>query len=379
MSAFNTYHYIALGCAAVVLFIIIQYFSAALITFVRSLYTRRASRKHAVERLRNLPRGEPLEPLPAVSPEIPLPVIGEVPPTLEHAEPLEVQPVASAEVPLPVGVEVQPILECAGPLEVEPAASAEVPPPANAEVQPQVQPAVSTETPAPVSAEAQPILEPAEPLEIQSAVSPEVPLPVSAEAQPILEPAKPLEVQPAVSLEVPRPISAEVEPVLERAEPLYSGSSQLNRGGIDRQNILDALIVDQLTDAVTHGLSEVQQAVSPELPLPVSAEIQPILERAEPLEVQLAVDPEVPLLVSAEVQPTLERAEPLYSNSSQLLHGNIVRQNILDALIVDQLTDAVTHGLSEVQPAVSTEVPLPVSGEVQPTLNMQNRSKSNQP
>ena len=105
MSAFNAYHYIALGCAAVVLFIIIQYFSA-LITFVRSLYKRRASRKHAVERLRNLPRGEPLEPLPAVSPEIPLPVTGEVPPTLEYAEPLEVQPAANAEVPPPVGVEV---------------------------------------------------------------------------------------------------------------------------------------------------------------------------------------------------------------------------------------------------------------------------------
>ena len=104
MSAFNAYHYIALGCAAVVLFIIIQYFSA-LITFVRSLYKRRASRKHAVERLRNLPRGEPLEPLPAVSPEIPLPVSG-VPPTLEHAEPLEVHPTK----PPPVGVEVQPIL-----------------------------------------------------------------------------------------------------------------------------------------------------------------------------------------------------------------------------------------------------------------------------
>jgi len=83
MSALNAYHYIALGCAALVLFIIIQYFSSALITFVRSLYKSRASRKHAVERLRNLPRGEPLE----------------------------LQPAVSAELPLPVGVEVQPILE----------------------------------------------------------------------------------------------------------------------------------------------------------------------------------------------------------------------------------------------------------------------------
>jgi hypothetical protein len=400
MSAFNAYHYIALGCAAIVLFVIIQYFSSALITFVRSLYKGRASRKHAVERLRNLPRGEPLEPLPAVSPEIPLPVSGEVPPTLEHAEPLEVQPAANAEVPLPVGVEVQPIPECAGPLEVEPAASAAVPLPANAEVQP--------------------VLECVEP-RVQPAVSTETPAPVSAEAQPILEPAEPLEVEPAVSLEVPRPVSAEVEPVLlERAEPLYSGSSQLNRDSIDRQNILDALIVDQLTDAVTHGLSEVQQAVSPELPLPVSSAVQPILEPvdppevqpavsaevgtkvepileyAEPLEVQPAVSTEVPLPVGAEVQPILEHAEPLevqsaasaelslpvcakvepileraerlYSDSSQLPLHSIVQQNILDALIVDQLTDAVTHGLSEVQPAVSTEVPLALRARVQPIL-----------
>jgi hypothetical protein len=251
MSAFNAYHYIALGCATVVLFIIIQYFSAALITFVRSLYTRRASRKHAVERLRNLPRGEPLEPLPAVSPEIPLPVIGEVPPTLEHAEPLEVQPVASTEVPLPASAEVQPILERA------------------------------------------------EPLEVQLAVNPEVLLPASAE----------------------------VQPALERAEPLYSGSSQLLHGNIVRQNILDALIVDQLTDAVTHCLSEVQPAVSAEVPLPVDAEVQPILERAE-TQVQPAARPELPLPASTKVRPILERTDP------------------------------------QVQPAARPELPLPVGSKV---------------
>ena len=59
---------------------------------------------------------------------MPLPVSGEVQPTLEHAEPLEVQPAVSAEVlPQPVGAEVQPILEHAEPLEVQPAVSAEVP------------------------------------------------------------------------------------------------------------------------------------------------------------------------------------------------------------------------------------------------------------
>jgi len=199
MSAFNAYHYIALGCTAVVLFIIIQYFSGALITFVRSLYKRHASGKHAIERLRNLPRGEPLEPPPAASPEIPLPASGEVPPTLEHAEPLEVQPAANAEVPLPVGVEVQPILEHAEPLEVQSAASAEVS--------------------LPVCAKVEPSLERAELLEVQPGVSAEVPPPVGAKVEPNPEGAEP-EVQPAVSTEVPLPVNAKVRPILERAEPL---------------------------------------------------------------------------------------------------------------------------------------------------------------
>jgi hypothetical protein len=222
MSAFNAYHYIALGCTAVVLFIIIQYFSGALITFVRSLYKRHASGKHAIERLRNLPRGEPLEPPPAASPEIPLPASGEVPPTLEHAEPLEVQPAANAEVPLPVGVEVQPILEHAEPLEVQSAASAEVSLPVCAKVEPsleraellEVQPGVSAEVPPPVGAKVEPNPEGAEP-EVQPAVSTEVPLPVNAKVRPILERAEPLEVQPAARPELPLRVGSKVWAVCE--------------------------------------------------------------------------------------------------------------------------------------------------------------------
>src|SRR6476619_7118076 len=108
MSAFNAYHYIALGCAAIVLSII-----GSLIIFIRSQSKRGAS-KRAVERLRNLPGGKPLAPLPATCPEMLLPVSGEAPPVgthvrsfLEHAEPLEVQPAAARpELPLQVGSKV---------------------------------------------------------------------------------------------------------------------------------------------------------------------------------------------------------------------------------------------------------------------------------
>src|SRR5215475_5558928 len=137
-NAFNAYHYIALGCAAVVLFIIIQYFGA-LVDFVRSIFKRRASRKRAVERLQNLPRGELLEPRPAVSTELCLPVAAEVGPILEREKPLGVQPAANTEAPLPASAEVQPILE----REVQPSASC---------------------APVPVGDEIQPVLEDAEPL-----------------------------------------------------------------------------------------------------------------------------------------------------------------------------------------------------------------------
>src|SRR5262249_46633383 len=153
--ALNAYHYIALGCAAVVLFIIIQYFSA-LLGFVRSTYRRRASRKHAVERLRNLPRGKLLEPQPAVSTELPLRVAAEVEPIPERAEPFELQPAVSTEVPLPVVALAEPIFERAEP--------------------PEIQPAVSSEVLLPIAADVEPILERVKPLEFQPAARTEVPL-----------------------------------------------------------------------------------------------------------------------------------------------------------------------------------------------------------
>src|SRR5262245_66572815 len=105
MSSFTSL--IALGCAAILLSMIGTTF-----IFARSQSKRRASER-AVERLRNLPGGKPLTPLPAASPEVLLPVCGEVPSTLEHAQPLEVQ--RTVTVSQAVSAAVQPTLERAEP------------------------------------------------------------------------------------------------------------------------------------------------------------------------------------------------------------------------------------------------------------------------
>ncbi len=153
MSVLNAYHHIALGCAAIVLSII-----GVLIIFVRSLSKRGASTR-AVERLRNLPGGKPLAPLPAASSEMLLPVSGEVPPPLEHTEPLELQP--TVNVSQTVSAAIQPTLERAEPLAI--------------------QAVVRTEAPQPVGANVRSFLERAEPLEVQPAAArPELPLQVGS-------------------------------------------------------------------------------------------------------------------------------------------------------------------------------------------------------
>lgn len=155
MSGFNAYHHIALGCAGIVLSII-----GAVIIFARSVPKRGAS-KRAVERLRNLPGGKPLAPLPAASPEMLLPVSSEVPPTVEQTEPLEVQRTLNA-----------------------------------------------SQT---VSAAAQPTFEHVEPLAFQARVRTEVSQPVVAKVRSFLAHAEPLEVQPAAARqELPLPIGSKV-------------------------------------------------------------------------------------------------------------------------------------------------------------------------
>ena len=92
--AFNAYWFVAIACAAIAIFIIIQY----LIRFISEIYKLHFGGKRAIERMRNLKRAEPIEPEPAVSPELPQQASAEVQPILEHAEPLEPQPPVSGNV-----------------------------------------------------------------------------------------------------------------------------------------------------------------------------------------------------------------------------------------------------------------------------------------
>jgi two-component system, chemotaxis family, chemotaxis protein CheY len=171
------YQYIVLGCAALASFILIQ----SLIAFAFRTYKRRADGRRAVERLRNLPRGEPLEP-----PTVPLPAREELQPIRERPEPLEVQPSVSREVFLPISAAVEPIFERANQLEIKPA--------------------VAIEEPLPVGAKVQPILERADPLEIRQVVTTEEPLP----GQPNLERGQPLEPRSAASPGLPLPVGSKV-------------------------------------------------------------------------------------------------------------------------------------------------------------------------
>ena len=350
--AANPYWFVALACAAIAFFIIIQY----LIRFISETYKLHSGGgKRAIERMRNLKRVEPPEPEP-VSPDLPLQVSAEVQPILEHAEPPKPEPAVSLDVPLQVSAEVQPILE--QPPEPEPAVNPDLPLQVSAEVQPileqppEPEPAVSPDVPLQVSAEVQPILEHAEspepkpavnldvslqvsaevqPIleqtpEPEPAVNPDVPLQVSAEAQPILEHAEPPEPEPAVNLDVSLQVSAEVQPILEHAEP-----------------------------------PEPEPAVSPDLPLQVSAEAQPILEHAESPEPELAVNLDVSLQVSAEVQPILEHAEP--PEPEPAVSPDLPLQ------VSAEVQPILEHAEPpEPEPAVSLDVPLQVSAEAQPIL-----------
>ena len=315
--AANAYWFVALACAAIAFFIIIQY----LIRFISEIYKLHSGGgKRAIERMRNLKRVEPPEPEP-VSPDLPLQVSAEVQPILEYAEPPKPEPAVSLDVPLRVSAEAQPILEHTESPEPELAVNLDVSLQVSAEVQPilehaeppEPEPAVSPDLPLQVSAEVQPILEYAEPPEPEPAVSLDVPLQVSAEAQPILEHAEPPEPEPAVSPDLPLQVSAEVQPILEYAEPPEPEPVSLD---VPLQVSAEAQPILEHAEP-----PEPEPAVSPDVPLQVSAEVQPILEHAEPFEPEPAVSLDVPLQVSAEVQPILEHAEP--PEPERAVSGNV--------------------------------------------------------
>ena len=187
--AFDAYRHVALSCAALVFFIIVQY----LVSLIWSTHRLRAEGKRAVERLRKLRREEPSEPEPAVSTEEPLSVSAEVQPIVACEAPSEPEPIVSTEEPLLVGAEGHPIVACEAWSEPEPAVSTEEPLLVGAEVQPilaceawsEPEPAVSTEEPLSVSAEIQPIVAREEPSEPEPAVSTELPLQVGSKVRAV--------------------------------------------------------------------------------------------------------------------------------------------------------------------------------------------------
>ena len=187
--AFDAYRHVALSCAALVFFIIVQY----LVFLIWSTHRLRAEGKRAVERLRKLRREEPSEPEPAVSTEEPLSVSAEVQPIVACEAPSEPEPIVSTEEPLLVGAAVQPILA--------------------REAWSEPEPAVSTEEPLLVGAEVQPILACEAWSEPEPAVSTEEPLSVSAEIQPIVAREEPSEPEPAVSTELPLQVGSKVRAV----------------------------------------------------------------------------------------------------------------------------------------------------------------------
>ena len=72
-SIFHANWYLAIGAALV--FIV----TAHIITRVWESHRSRSAGQHAIERLKNLRSGEPLEPEPTVKPELPLHVVTESP------------------------------------------------------------------------------------------------------------------------------------------------------------------------------------------------------------------------------------------------------------------------------------------------------------
>jgi hypothetical protein len=111
---FQANWYLAIGAALV--FIV----TAHIITRVWESHRSRSDGQHAIERLKNLRRGEPLKPEPTVKPGLPLHVVTEGQAVLDREEPLEREPQVKPELPLKVGTDVQMVLDREEPLEPEP-------------------------------------------------------------------------------------------------------------------------------------------------------------------------------------------------------------------------------------------------------------------
>ena len=119
----------------------------------------------------------------------------------------------------------------------------------------------------------------------------------------MLEHAEAAAPEPAVSPDLPLPVGAEVEPMLEHAEAAAPEAAVSPE--------LPLAVGGEVEPILEHAEAALPEAaVSPDLPLPVGAEVELMLEHAEPALPEAAVSPELALPVGAEVEPILEHAEP---------------------------------------------------------------------
>jgi hypothetical protein len=187
--------YVAISCAALILTI-----AGYVITRVWETYKLRSDGQRAIERMRNLGPGEPLEPELAVKPELPLQVGTKVQAVGNVAPPPEPELAVKPALPLQVGTKVQPVGNVAPP--PEPALT----------VKPELPPQVETKV--------QPVGNVAPPLEPALAVKPGLPPQVGTKVQPVGNVAPPPEPALTVKPALPPQVETKVQAVRNLAPPL---------------------------------------------------------------------------------------------------------------------------------------------------------------
>jgi hypothetical protein len=173
-------------------------------------------------------------------------------------------------------------------------------------------------------------------------------VPADAEPQPVIDVAD-LEVQPAVNPATPAPLNAEIQPTLQRTEPLHADNSQLLNNRIDQQRTANE--VDQPADAPTYT-SEVEWA---EPRQPTSTKVEPTLNGAELVEIQPAVSAREPLVVSPKAQSILGRPGLQVQSTA---HQEQPLPVSTEGRPIPKRT------VPQLQPTGLLELPLPVGSEV---------------
>ncbi len=233
--------YVAISSAALILTIV-----GYVITRVWETYKLRSDGQRAIERMRNLGPGEPLEPELTAKPELPLPVgvkvqpVGNVQRVGNVAPPLQPALTATSALPPQVETKVQAVGNVAPPLQPALTAKPELPPQVETKVQPvgnvapPLQPALTATSalPLPVGAKVQPVGNVAPPLQPALTATSALPLPVGAKVQTVGNVAPPL--QPALTAKpiLPLPVGAKVQAV-RNIGPVKEGTPGIIRGVAD--------------------------------------------------------------------------------------------------------------------------------------------------